>query len=565
MYKTLEMERNKRIAETLSIIKLLSLFFSSIILFGSERFVVNGFVFLDKGVNLTTQTICAVVFICIYQIWVSTSKKDCDTDLISVSGIIEILMFIAFFTFFVIISNGCTSQYKFLFLFVIIPATIQYGMKYGMITAVASTVIILIIDLIGFTTEVVNPYFETDLILSGVFILTAWLLGYYVKVEKDHREYMARLVNMDELTEVYNHRYFQDSLIKELENAETNKQSLPLLLIDIDDFKYYNDVHGHMYGDEVLKQLAEILKNCVRLGDIVSRYGGEEFTIILPDTGEQQALSIAERIRKAVEEQAFYGEENQPKGKLTVSIGVALFPEKAKNKKELLNNVDDALQRAKAFNKNRVELYATVLEEIKKDLEDEYIDLAKSIRTSISVVNAKDQYTYGHTERVVIFCELAAEYLHLNEHDRKVLRYGAYLHDMGKVEIPMEILNKKMPLTQGEWQITQQHPENGVQIIKTAESLQEAVPLIMHHHEKYDGTGYPDHLKGEQIPYLARVLAVADSFDAMTSNRPYKKRKSYDEAVEEIQKCSLTQFDPEIAKVFVDIIQKNKENFARFK
>jgi len=292
----------------------------------------------------------------------------------------------------------------------------------------------------------------------------------------------------------------------------------------------------------------------------VARYSGDEFTIILTDTSEQDAIKIAENIRTKIEGTYFDGEENQPKGKLTASIGISVFPDKAKNEVELIKYADDALYRAKFFNKNRVEAYYSILDDLKEDIEDKHIDLVTSIKTLISVINAKDRYTYGHVERVVVYSKLLTDKLELSEEDKKKLIYGAYMHDIGKMNISEEILNKKMPLTKEEWDVLKQHPAYGAEIIKPVESLMDLSPLIFHHHERYDGKGYPGNLKGENIPYLARVLTVVDSFDAMTSNRPYSNRKTHDEAIEELKKCSGTQFDPFIAKAFIEVLEENKNN-----
>ena len=195
----------------------------------------------------------------------------------------------------------------------------------------------------------------------------------------------------------------------------------------------------------------------------------------------------------------FQGEENLPNKKLTVSIGISCFPDKAKNKVELINRADDALYRAKFFNKNRVEVYYSILEELKEDIQEEHIDIISSIKTLISVINAKDRYTFGHTERVVIYCDLIANKLNLSLEDKKILKYGAYLHDIGKIEIPKEVLNKRMVLTDEEWDCIKKHPENGTDIIRSVPSLQNVIPLILHHHERYDGKGYPTGLEKENI------------------------------------------------------------------
>ena len=197
------------------------------------------------------------------------------------------------------------------------------------------------------------------------------------------------------------------------------------------------------------------------------------------------------------------------------------------------------------------------MDDLKKNIDDKDIELVTSIKTLISIINAKDRYTYSHVERVVIYSRLLADKLNLSDVDKSNLIYGAYMHDIGKINIAKEILVKRMKLEKEEWEELKQHPENGVEIIKSVESLKDVIPLIKHHHERYDGKGYPDGLSGENIPYLARVLTVVDSFDAMTSNRPYNRRKSYEEGIEELRKCSGEQFDPEIAKAFIEVIESN--------
>ncbi|MCT4620614.1 MAG: diguanylate cyclase [Marinisporobacter sp.] len=490
-----------------------------------------------------------------YKAWVF-SNNDKKNLKIGISHIMEILLFIVIFSILIVVSGGYTSQYKFIFLFTIIPTTMQFGMKYGMGVAYISSIIVLFIDYIGLSNKVVNLFFETDLILAGVFLLTAWLLGSYVTIEEEYRNEMNKLVNVDELTQIYNHRCFQESLLKAVEKAKKHNSPVSLLFIDIDYFKHYNDLYGHQAGDKVLERIGQILKNAARENDFVARYGGEEFAIILPNTLENKALVIAEGIRRNIEKAEFKGQCNLPNKNLTVSIGISCFPDKAKTKEELINSSDDALYRAKFFNKNRVEIYFSVLEELKNDIQEEHIDLITSIKTLISVINAKDRYTYGHTERVVIYCKMIGEKLGLSKEDQKLLRYGAYLHDIGKIEVGREILNKKMALTDKEWNILKKHPENGAEIIKPVDSLKKVVPLILYHHERYDGKGYPMKLKGENIPYLARILTVVDSFDAMTSKRPYQSAKSYEEAILELEICSATQFDPHIVKEFIEVIRK---------
>lgn len=560
---SIENIRQKKIFEIISIVKLASLLFCGIIIL--NYYFNNTYISTATAntfLNLIYLGLATCILALIYVTWSLSSKGNLKYT--NTVIFIENFIFIIVFSILIFFSGAHTSHYKFLFLFIIIASTIQMGIRYGITIACISSLILLGMDLVCMPNAGVNQYFEDDLILTGVFILTAWPLGYYVKIENEYRKKLGELANIDGLTGVYNHRFFHESLKEKIVSCKKSENPISLILLDIDYFKHYNDLYGHQKGDAVLKKIGLILKNNVRIKDIPARYGGEEFTVILPNASEKEAIFIAEEIRLAVERHKFEGEENQPKGKITVSVGISTFPDKAKNDVELIKSADDALYRAKFFNKNRVETYYSILEELKNDIEEEHIDLITSIKTLISVINAKDRYTYAHSERVVMFSKLLGDKLNLCEEDKKVLKYGAYMHDIGKINIPKEVLNKKMPLTNEEWEMLKQHPVNGTDIIKSVDSLKNIVPLILHHHERYDGKGYPSQLKGKDIPYLSRILTVVDSFDAMTSNRPYNIGKSYDEAIVELQKCSSTQFDPDIVEAFIEVVEENKDNFDNY-
>ncbi|GAB6169476.1 diguanylate cyclase [Clostridium carnis] len=556
----IEGDKRKQINDIVSISKLASLLFTAIILFQyyfSDNIIKGER--LDINYNLLSATTIISILVLIYFLWAFSSRDKFINKNHKVVQWIENLIFIIIFVYCIMISGGYLSEYKYIFLFIITTATIQSGIKHGIAIACLSSIIILFIDLVCAPSMGINKYFESDLILSGIFILTAWPLGFYVKIEGDHIKKLESLANEDGLTEVYNHRYFHDALKEKIMISDKTGKPVSMIFIDIDYFKHYNDLYGHQKGDEVLKVIGKLLKDNFKKSDVVARYGGEEFSVILPNTEEKEAVEIADYIRLKIENTKFYGEENQPNGKITVSMGISVYPSKSKSDVELIKSADDALYRAKFFNKNRVETYTSILDEMKKDIEEKDIELVTSIKTLISVINAKDRYTYAHCERLVFFSRLLADKLNLKEEDKNILVYGAYMHDIGKINTDKEILIKKMPLTKEEWEILKQHPQDGVDIISPVKSLENIAPLILHHHEKYDGTGYPSGLKGEEIPYLARVLTVVDSFDAMTSNRPYNKRKTYDEGIKELIRCSGTQFDSKIVKVFIELIEENKD------
>ncbi|MEG1635940.1 MAG: diguanylate cyclase [Cellulosilyticaceae bacterium] len=549
--------KEEQINNIVSVIKLVSLLFCGIILF---KYILDNESKTDiiEYATITSTGIAMCVILLIYCMWTFWTVKGQKVEGIKGKQAIENIIFIGIFLFMILLSGGYTSHYKFLFLFLVIANTIQSGLKHGMIIACISSICILLIDLIGYCGGTVNTYFEDDLALAGVFILTAWPLGYYVQVEQEYIEQLTKLANCDGLTGVYNHRFFHNKVAETMEIARENNEPLSILFMEIDDFKYYNDLNGHQKGDEVLKIIGKLLKEVVGDNGIVTRYGGEEFAVILPNV-DGNSMEIAEDIRKSVEETYIIGQENQPTGNITISVGIATYPENAASHIELIKSADDALYREKFFNKNRVKVYSSILDDLKKDLDEEQGDIITSIKTLISVINAKDKYTYGHSERVVIYSKIFAGKVEMNEEDTKQLIYSAYMHDIGKINIPEDILNKGEELTREEYEIVKKHPRQGVEIIQTINPLSEMSAIVMSHHERYDGKGYPEGLRGEEIPRLARVLNVIDSFDAMTSNRSYNKKKNYKEAFQELRQESGTQFDPEIVEQFIAIVIENKE------
>ncbi|HHW15232.1 MAG TPA: HD domain-containing protein, partial [Firmicutes bacterium] len=252
---------------------------------------------------------------------------------------------------------------------------------------------------------------------------------------------------------------------------------------------------------------------------------------------------------------------------ITVSLGVAVYPHDAETPDELVKLADEALYRVKLSERNGVAVYSPVLQELRLAGEEqpEAPSLLSTLETLITVINTRDRYTYGHSERVMRYAALAGRELGLSAEELRLLRYAAFLHDIGKIEIGREILNKPGPLTEEERRVIRRHTLYGVEIVEPIQSLDRVLGIILHHHERFDGKGYPSGLAGEDIPYLARVLAVADAFDAMLARRPYREALTVEQALSEVRHGRGSQFDPFIAEAFVRAVEEHQEELGLHK
>lgn len=546
-----------KIHNILSLVKLGSLIIISIV-FIKNSVSDQDLIFINFNITISfmIKLFIALILSVTYYIWSYVIIKRIKIKNNNLLYIIESLVFLIFFMWFIWITGKNYSPYKVIFLFIIIPVSIQFGFKYGIIASNIASLFMLIMDLLLEPNQLLNINFENDIIISSIFIVISWLLSHYVKIQQEYAAQLEYKANTDVLTGLKNHRFFYDQL-EGLFLDSKNIDKLSLIYFDIDYFKDYNDMFGHLRGDIVLKSIGSKLKEILRDDNvIVARYGGDEFAIIVQNKTKEQVYEIGERIRFTIEKMYFEGQEHLTSKNLTISLGIAIYDENTNGYVDLIKQADDALYKAKFTNKNKVEVFGSVSNIMRLTFQGEDSDAMPSILTLISVINAKDKYTYGHVERVVRYVQLLADKLNLSDEDKHTLIYGAYIHDIGKLNIPEYVLNKKMPLSDEEWKLIKKHPTIGVELISKVDSISKVVPLVKHHHERFDGRGYPDGLMGENIPYLARILTVADSFDAMTFNRTYKRAMSYKEAIVELRKCSSTQFDPAIAEVFIEVIKE---------
>ena len=319
-------------------------------------------------------------------------------------------------------------------------------------------------------------------------------------------------------------------------------------------------------GDPILKKMAHNLRSHLRVVDKVFRYGGEEFAVILPETGDKGAKVISEEIRRSIAACSHELGSDQSL-KLTVSIGVSSFPQDAEQREELIGTADQALFSAKRAGRNRVVMYSESLGSLADGtpvhleglLRDPHLNMLKDLA---AVIDAKSPYTKGHTEAVSEYAMRFAEALNLGEQDKRNLHYASLLHNIGIVGIPTKLLDKQGPLTPEERRIINTHPSLAQMLIRQTEQLTMVLPTILYHHERYDGCGYPNGLKGEEIPYLARVLSVIDAYNAMISVRAYRPKLSKQQAIEELRRHAGTQFDPRITEAFVAFLQRDDSTLS---
>jgi diguanylate cyclase (GGDEF)-like protein len=364
-----------------------------------------------------------------------------------------------------------------------------------------------------------------------------------------HRALNAiKLALTDPLTGLGNHRHFHERLQHELAVASEGDAVVSLCFLDIDDFKRINDRFGHPAGDRVLSQVAARL----RQGGEAFRLGGDEFAVLLPGTDDSIALEIAQSIVARIGES-----DLGPIGAITVSAGVATFPEHGRERDSLIRLADSALYWAKEHGKNQVRLTRPEVAELSEFRRvASGVDRAARFRAAASLaqsVDSRDAYTGSHSERVAALSASIAARLGRPEEEIELTRLAGSLHDLGKLAIPEEILRKPAALTDTERLVLERHPQIGYSMLESL-GVEPIADWVLHHHERWDGTGYPDRLEGEQIPIGARIIFVADAFDAMTSNRLYRVPLTHEEALSEVERCAGSQFDPEAVDALFDVV-----------
>jgi diguanylate cyclase (GGDEF)-like protein len=399
----------------------------------------------------------------------------------------------------------------------------------------------------------------TAVVVLRQFLGQRELLKVHLELGRAHEE-LGALATTDPLTGIANHRALQVALHHELDRAQRHDRRLAVLFLDLDHFKALNDTVGHVAGDEALQEVAAVMASCLRPSDLMGRWGGEEFLVLLPEADTEAAAAIAERVRRSVAERAFQVGHGYH---LTCSIGAAVYPDDAQGRDALISTADRAMYVAKHLGRNQVVTAAsvdgdTLAPDAVLSSRDEHAMIG-AVEALAAMVDARDHGTASHAADVSRMSTQLAFGLGCTSNESHFIGLAAQLHDIGKVIVPDAVLKKSGPLTDVEWDVIRQHPIVGAEVASGAPALRSIAPIIRSHHERWDGTGYPDELAGEQIPFASRVIAVADAYSAMTSDRPYREAMSDAAARTELERCAGTQFDSAVVGALDELREPEPE------
>jgi len=365
--------------------------------------------------------------------------------------------------------------------------------------------------------------------------------------ERERADLLATAA-VDELTELQNRRAYYERMESELQRAESRKKPLSVLLMDVDDLKAINDEFGHQVGDIVLRRLAKTLAQVSESGYLPARLGGDEFALIMPGADRRQADELTWRLWQEFADAPVY-ETEHASIYLGVSIGSSGYPWGGTNVEEITHWAD-------------TKLYANKLERKGYALGRQGDDgrlTAVVVEVLSTALDIRDKMTHRHTRRVARTAAAVARAMGLPDAEVSKIEHAAALHDIGKIGVADSILRKAGPLDDEEWKEMRRHSELGYQILKSIDFFRGAAEIVYAHHEYYDGTGYPRGLAGEEIPLGARVFAVVDAYDAMTSRRPYRRAMNRDSALIEVARNSGTQFDPRVVEAFLAVIRRSPD------
>jgi diguanylate cyclase (GGDEF)-like protein len=387
---------------------------------------------------------------------------------------------------------------------------------------------------------------------------TLVVAGAFIGAQRGHVERLidrlSSAARTDSLTGLTNRRGFEELFETELERARRSGRPLSVIVGDLDGFKAINDRFGHAAGDRALEKLSEILQGVKRRIDTAARVGGEEFAVIAPDSDHHAAYILAERMRREVRD-TFTGDQLP----LTISLGVATFPRHGASAELLIGGADEALYAAKKLGRDRTVVYnpeiAETLMVATGQSAPRFERHSSTVLALAEVIDMRDSGTGAHSETVGRYAGAIARELDLPADVVERIRFGGIVHDVGKIGISDSVLRKPGWLSDDDWNEMRRHPVIGARILRGA-NLDDIGDWVLSHHERPDGQGYPEGRAGEEIPLEARILAVADAYEAMTSERVYRPAMSPRAAREELKQCMGTQFDARVVEAFLTLLQR---------
>jgi diguanylate cyclase (GGDEF)-like protein len=386
------------------------------------------------------------------------------------------------------------------------------------------------------------------------------------------------LASTDQLTRLLNRLACLQILAGEIERANRYGRPLAVALIDIDHFKQVNDTHGHAVGDEVLRHVANLIRASIRAVDSLGRYGGEEFLLVMPETDVDGGLASAENVRRIAGRTALVvpGSDGDLEVKITISAGITGGDGTAiLDVDGLLREADNALYAAKGLGRDQAQAYRALDEEtsvsratIGAAARVQAAELGQaafeaSNRQLLGALAKRPGWAGGASQLIANLAADIGRAVGLPDGDIERIRTASLLHDLGKLAIPDEILSKPAPLTPVEWRTIVEHPRIGQVVLEQAGAIRDAAAIVLHHHEWFDGTGYPHGLAGEQIPLGSRIVSIADAYEAMISERPYKQALSHADAIAELRRQAGIQFDPDLVDVFVSLVGTGQAPVSR--